>query len=326
MLEEKERLENQKREGWFKPEISKKSERLATKIKKVTGQKPIHKRSKEIIQEREEYLKALRQQQEEKENSSFVANCSFQPNSNNSFVDAKGDKKHRHDRSISKSRSRSPVLGIGHFLENQMEYEKKRESHMNDLKKKAETDFNKINTYRPRINSKSKELASKSRSFIGIDKKLYQDAKQKEKKMNSLREEYMKEICPFKPSIHPSEASQFGATITKSKAKEALEKLTLLLESDQLASQREAYQGASDSKNSKSFQDLKPILKSSSKSKNEVEPEDRTPSNKKTAKKVYFNDWHNRANSRSYHDKEGYFNIVFDKRSIRELKEHLKLA
>ena len=322
---DKAREESFTEQKWFKPETNKRSEHLVNKLKETQGLKPIYRRAGQIVNEKEIYLKELRKLKEDEENNKRRANCTFQPNISIDSVSATTSVKLTNRPSITRKdsqKSLTPTFDPENFIEKQLEYEERRQEHLKKLKQKAEEKSAKQNTYHPKISHRSREIASKRRSPLNIDKKLYAEAESKQKKLEQLRKQYMQEECPFQPSIHSSDNSPFGKTVTKSTARDALEKLTQLIET-QHGKQQHEYEGLDEM--SPSGTALKSILKSSNKRRSDSNSASKSPGQKKTAKKVYFRDRVRRNQVRSFHDNDGCFNIVFDKHSIRELKEHLRL-
>ena len=317
LVNEKARQDELDRFGWFHPEVNPKSEKLVARTRKSSKSPQIHKRLHEVIKEREEYLMTLRKQREQFEKENLDANCTFQPKITPFSPEEKPGAIRQSNLLLREDR------GDDSFIRKQEEYERRSRVHQKLLRDRQFQEEMRNLKSKPSISPTSKVLAQKSRSYLRINEKLYEEAFNKEKKQKQLEKEYMKELYPFKPNIKGP-----GQPKTEAKSKDMSKLEAALTKVDSLLQHELSPDGLNFTQFSNRQTPSKSILKTPGKTQ---QPPNRHSTPTPTKKKVYFRD---RATKRfvstvktahdSFVDDDGSVNILFDKRAVEEIRKHLR--
>lgn len=216
-------------------------------------------------------------------------------------------------------RSKSPAfnksINLKSFIEKQDNYIIQRRVNKELLKEHETQKLASNLRARPEISKNSKILAERSRSYLNINERLYEDAISKQKKLEMLKKDYNKEHCPFQPSIKKTIPKGIKRTSSK----------------DDLAKSRELTSGLANSHfgggDSRSQTPARDTSQSTAprgilRTPNRESTPGTTPG-RRTRKKVYIQDSVVNPPTRSYVGKEGIVNIVFDKRVVQELLDKL---
>lgn len=330
-----------------KPQISEKSATLALKVreKKSNSKKPLYKRVHEVVDERKQELKHLIKQYEVERDERFQSECTFQPKI--SEFDHDSDDEHFHTATEDSRRphSRTPNrAAIGSFLDKQQDYELKSKIHQMNLKEYYDKVELQEVKRKPKISVASKKMVEGTRGYKPITEKLYELGKDRPKKLEEFRSDYIRELYPFQPNIKRVEPSHLKSTSKSPIGRElgmsavlALDKLESLITEPPYGLHtpnqkrphfQELHVGFADENDknraNRSMTPVKSILKSPMR-KDQI----KKGLSPKTQKKVYFGQRPQKvpkdAQPRtSYRDLDGYVNIIFDKLAIEDLKKSLR--
>ena len=333
-IREKERDESSKTSGWFKPSINPKTNKIVQKKRGTSSSQPFHKRLNKVLEEREEFKKGVRHKYEAIEKDYMEKNCYFHPKvaDTSSYVAPEN----RLAAKKSELHLQKPQRAGDKFLDKLEEYEQRRRIHLNLLqRKKYEEEVNSLKE-KPSISPFSQKLAQEKTQLLGVSDKLYLDAAVKEEKLEKMRRERMKEVCPFKPQIKklpPKPQSQAGSQSQLIKALSNIEQLLKEGASTHRTLPRSSQQGLL-MEDSESNTNLRSILKSPSKftPDRSREEDSEQPQTKKSvrikearvASKPPANSARSRSKNTSFIDESGFVNILFDRNSILELTKLLK--
>ena len=312
---------------WFKPQINKKTEQILQK--RNLSSIPIEFRVKEILKTKDQIMAEKRMQIEEEEKENMKMNCTFQPIVTPSKLYKQEKERLEMKGSSNKTNLRfRPNLEEDPFLSKLEDYEMKHRIEMKLLKDKQYQNERKSLREKPYVSPNSRNLAEKKRGYTRIDEKLYGEAFQKVERLKVLEKEVLEESCTFKPFIkNKKPRNEKPSKHQQKNLREAIQKFERVLRG----------QDGDDSLQNINNLDffaspVKSILKTSPHRKSLGKS-----SEKSTKKKVYFQDrsvnmlsmrnsnsTKNPSLNTSFVDDDGFLNIVFDKKSIADLRRHLR--
>lgn len=330
-----------------KPQISDKSASLALKVreKKSHSKKPLYKRVHEVVDQRRDELKQLIKHYEAEENEKFQSECTFKPKISEFDLDSEEEQfGSTHEVSKGRSQKRSAKPGIESFLGKLEDYELQSKVHQMQLYEHYDKAQMREVKPKPQISTASRKIVEGTRGYRPITEKLYELGKDRPKKLEEFRNDYIRELYPFHPNIKRVEPVQLKSTskspmtkdlgVSAAKALERLESLISVPQRGGLGTTPkrgvggDLHVGFSDENDqnraNRSFTPGKSILKTP------VRKQDpRRGQTPKTQKKVYFGQKEVKTPKdpqprTSYRDSDGYVNIIFDKVAIEDLKKSLR--
>lgn len=327
-----------------KPQISDKSANLALKAreKKSQTKKPLYKRVHEVVDQRRDELKQLIKHYEVEEDEKFQSQCTFKPKISEFDLDS-DDEQFGSVQDASRGRSQKKP-GIESFLGKLGDYELQSKAHQMQLHEHYQRAQMREVKAKPQISTASRKIVEGTRGYRPITEKLYELGKERPKKLEEFRNDYIREMYPFQPNIKRVEPVQLKSTskspLTKdlgASAVQALDRLELLITvpprgglstTPKRGTTTDLHVGFSDENDqnraNRSFTPGKSILKTPVRQK-----EARRGQSPKTQKKVYFGQKEaktpkNPQPRTSFRDSEGYVNIIFDKVALEDLRKSLR--